>query len=150
MAPSDSLLPKSQSCCWRGQRVRCGYRNLIPAPNWTPSQILKKKSLLLFFVVFFKAGNQHCGPLCSRCHLHNSRNVHVSEAMPGSSCPPLSSFLPPGYPASPAVPRHSLLCWFENQPLEDGKGNKMETRIPLPCSLLYSSLFPPNPDPTGT
>ena len=135
------------------------YRNLIPAPNWTPSQILKKKGFWVFFgFFFFKAGNQHCGLLCSPCHLHNSRNVHVSEAMPGrpclsggpgSSCPPLTSFLPPGYPASPAVPSHSLLCWFKNQPLEDGKGNKMETRIPLPCSLLYSSLFPPNPDPTG-
>lgn len=43
VAPRGSLPPKSPSCSgghWRA--LRRGYRNLIPAPNWTPSHTLEE------------------------------------------------------------------------------------------------------------
>ena len=68
VAPRTSLLPVSWSCCWGARRTLCiRYRNLIPAPNWTPSQILENKVLSL------KAGSQRSGLPCSPHHCQLQR-----------------------------------------------------------------------------
>ena len=150
MAPRTSLLPASWSCCWGAQRTLCiRYRNLIPAPNWTPSQILENKVLSL------KAGSQRSGLPCSPRHCRLQRRACLKQEArgpflsggPGALLP--ASLLPPGCPASPArwpwpLPPRLVLrtsLWRMDE------GTKWETQIPTPCLRLYSCF--PSPDPSG-
>ena len=127
VAPRISVLPASWSRCWGGRRMRCiHYRNLIPAPNWTPSQILENKVLSL------KAGSQSSGLLCSprRCRRQRcARLRHKARGPASREARALLASRP--HPLALAAPSSTFGGWSRE------RNGKHESPSLLPPLLLF-------------